>query len=196
MPSASPNKANMSSWGRPTTVSHPRALLQKPAQLTSSPPVTWDPSLFPQNNTNTVKLTIVNGTNSTQIGGSGGLANEKGYWTMELHDDYITQYHLTNNSKLTLFIESKDAEGNPSSNSGPKSGPVFVIMTNSTSNGTSHSGGGDNDVGKKAGIPVGLGVFLIAAAGLIFWFLRRRKRNAAGYLGKRSRSARMTGDES
>ncbi|KAL8900358.1 MAG: hypothetical protein Q9207_005728 [Kuettlingeria erythrocarpa] len=96
--------------------------------------VTWDPSLFPHNNTNTVKLTIFNGTNSTQIGGSGGLANEKGYWTMELFDDYVTQYHLTNNSNITLFIESKDAEGNPSSNSGPKSGPVFVLMTNSTSN--------------------------------------------------------------
>ncbi|KAL8742412.1 MAG: hypothetical protein Q9184_008260, partial [Pyrenodesmia sp. 2 TL-2023] len=157
---------------------------------------TWDPTLFPYNNTNIVKLMIANGTNSSQIGGSGGLANERGYWQMEMHEDYITEYHLTKNTNLTLFIESKDADGTPSSRSGSESGPVFVFVTNSTSNSTSNSDNGDDEIGKKAGIPVGLGVFLIAVAGFSFWFLRRRKRNAAGYMGKRSRSARMTGDES
>lgn len=56
---------------------------------------------------------------------------------------------------------------------------------------------GAKELGEKAGVPVGLGVFLIACAAGLFWFLRRRRNAKAGYLANRSRptTRRMTGDD-
>ncbi|KAL8920277.1 MAG: hypothetical protein Q9208_006345 [Pyrenodesmia sp. 3 TL-2023] len=153
--------------------------------------VTWDPRLFTHNSTITVSLKYANDTNRNDIWHQDRLINEQGYVKLKIYDEYLNGYG--NRTNVTLFITSEDADGKGDPR--PRSGPVFTMITHST-NGTSNSDNGDDEIGKKAGIPVGLGVFLIAVAGLIFWFLRRRKRNAAGYMGKRSRSARMTGDES
>ncbi|KAI4182302.1 MAG: hypothetical protein L6R41_006067 [Letrouitia leprolyta] len=176
--------------------------------------VTWDPHLFPHNST--VKIEVLPGNTTTTaknittetapLGFSPPLANEKGFWPMTVHDDYLDDNGTKNETSLTLFIIA-----NTTTSSSPdtdkdlpiiKSGPVFTLIT-FNKNTTSHeSHKGDNKIGEKAGIPVGLGIFLIAAAGLIFWFLRRRRNRQAGYLAKRSgslgggRARRMTGDES
>ncbi|KAL9595362.1 MAG: hypothetical protein Q9219_006488 [cf. Caloplaca sp. 3 TL-2023] len=157
--------------------------------------VTWDPTLFAYNSTNVVEVKHANTTTPTNptspdpanntennnLGYSAPLPNEKGFWTMEMHQEYLQDHR--NNTPLTLFIRSKSPSGEPVI----KSGPVFSLATmNATDvkNSTSSHGKG-NDLGEKAGIPVGLGVFLIAAAGLLFWFLRRRRNNSAGYMSKR-----------
>ncbi|KAL8719677.1 MAG: hypothetical protein Q9225_003352, partial [Loekoesia sp. 1 TL-2023] len=133
--------------------------------------VTWDPTLFTYNSTNVVEIKHANGTtNSSNLAYSAPLPNEKGYWVIEMSDDFLQNGH--NNTNLTLFIVS-------SSPHAVRSGPVFTLITNSTSNHTSH-GNSSKDLGEKAGIPVGLGIFLIAAAGLLFWFLRRRRNRSAG----------------
>lgn len=159
---------------------------------TDFPQVTWDPTLFVHNVTVIVELHTANGTNTSQIGGSGGLPNEKGYCPLLMNEDYVTQFGLRNNSNLTLFIHSTSEDGNPIH----KPGPVFMLITNSTSNHTSHGGNSSKELGEKAGIPIGLGILLIAAAGFIFWLLRRRRNTVAGYMVKPMRSTRMTGDES
>ncbi|KAL8726837.1 MAG: hypothetical protein Q9166_006453 [cf. Caloplaca sp. 2 TL-2023] len=185
----------------PTATCHKSSSL-KPAEDISNPfcepedgqtlkvgqtyPLSWDPSLFEFNSTNTVELQNSSGS---VIWSHVPVANEEG----QVNDFTMYPYYLqpgkTNDSNLTLFIHSVDADENPTT----KSGPVFTLITNATDsqNGTSH---GDNNIGEKAGIPVGLGVFLIAAAGLIFWLLRRRRNKSAGYMAKRKGVSRMTGD--
>ena len=106
-----------------------------------------------------------------------------------MYEEYLD--HGSNGTNLTLYLVS-----NSSDVDSPKirDGPVFSLITNSTDGQGSHKGG-DSKVGEKAGIPVGLGVFLIAVAALIFWFWRKKRGAGKGYLANRSRrGTRMTGD--
>lgn len=128
---------------------------------------------------------------------------------MTVHTDYLKEEkengngngNLKNETLLTLFITSNTSS--PTDAPIIKSGPVFTLITyNTTSTSTDNKGSGDDKLGEKAGVPVGLGIFLIAAAGLMFWFLRRRRNRQAGYLAKRGQHGgsrargMMTGDES
>ncbi|KAL8710756.1 MAG: hypothetical protein Q9220_004774 [cf. Caloplaca sp. 1 TL-2023] len=157
-------------------------------------PVSWDPALFTHNSTNMIELKHATEPNSTMIWSQSGVVNEVGQVNLFMHADYLLDGNK-NNTNLTLFIHSVDAEDVPTT----KSGPVFTLITNSTLLLTNHTSDGNSskELGEKAGIPLGLGVFLIAVAGLVFWYFRRRRNNAAGYMGKRTaNSSRMTGDES
>ncbi|KAL9592370.1 MAG: hypothetical protein Q9179_006784 [Wetmoreana sp. 5 TL-2023] len=153
-------------------------------------PILWDPTLFENNSTKIVELKQVNAS-SKILWNTAPLENEVGHTSLTIHPDYFQG----NGTKVTLFIHSPGDTGNMNPT---LSGPVFEILSNSTStNQTSHGGNSSKELGEKAGIPVGLGVFLIAAAGLIFWFLRRRKNNSAGYMAKREgRTSRTMGAES
>ncbi|KAL8956599.1 MAG: hypothetical protein Q9183_006269, partial [Haloplaca sp. 2 TL-2023] len=150
---------------------------------------TWDPRLFGADSENTVRLFYFNGDNRTQIFYTAPLTNDKFSTEISIAPDFLHGEH----TNLTLYLHATE----PLDDTAPSvlSGPIFVLNGNATNNGTSEDGGdGDKDIGKKAGIPVGLGVFLIAVAGLIFFFLRRRKNKTGGYMSKRSASSRMTGD--
>ncbi|KAL8850416.1 MAG: hypothetical protein Q9221_004648 [Calogaya cf. arnoldii] len=160
-------------------------------------PLTWDPTLFKQESTNSISLVIVHATedgkrNNTVIWKQDGVRNEEGKVTdFQVHqDDFENEaFGLKNATSLTLFIQS-DPSDEP-----VKSGPTLTLIVD-PKNANSTKSGKDSHIGEKAGIPVGLGVFLIAVAGLVFWFLRRRRNNSAGYLAKRKGVSRMTGDES
>ncbi|KAL8769072.1 MAG: hypothetical protein Q9209_004858 [Squamulea sp. 1 TL-2023] len=153
--------------------------------------LTWDPTLFEFDSTNTVELkTVTSADNSTVIWSQAGIRNEDGkVKEFLMHDDMFEDFDLKNGTNVTLFIKSDPSE-NPI-----WSGPTMtLIMDEKTAkNGTSK--GKDDRIGQKAGIPVGLGVFLIAVAGLVFWFIRRRRNRSAGYMAKRKGVSRMTGDE-
>ncbi|KAL8683541.1 MAG: hypothetical protein Q9186_000453 [Xanthomendoza sp. 1 TL-2023] len=161
-------------------------------------PVSWDPHLFKTNSSNSVKASLVTSsdasgkTNATVIWSHVPIANEIG----QVNDFIIRPEDLQgakNNTLITLFIVSESEElESPET----KSGPTLNLITNGTDSKNSTSHGKDSHIGENAGIPVGLGVFLIAAAGLIFWLIRRRKKNSAGYMAKRKGASRMTGDES
>ncbi|KAL8867457.1 MAG: hypothetical protein Q9198_008506 [Flavoplaca austrocitrina] len=165
------------------------------AKLTN--PVTWDPTLFANESTNNILLRIVTpadsdgNTESQVIWKHEGVRNEEGQVSDFLvhHDTFdAEEFGLKNNTNLTLFIKSEPSD------QPVWSGPTLTLLVNKNSkNGTKD--GKDNHIGEKAGIPVGLGVFLIAVAGLVFWFLRRRKNKSAGYMAKRKGGSRMTGDE-
>lgn len=159
--------------------------------LLTTLPVTWDPTLFAYNSTNKVELHRINGTNTSEIWSHSALVNEQGYVEMPIHDDYGA-----NGTNLTLYIHSIDEQnGDPTT----KSGPMLTLVSNSTTSNhtSSNDSSSSKQLGEKAGIPVGLGIVLIAAAGLIFWFLRRRRNKSAGYLANRPRgTTRMTGDGS
>ncbi|KAL9003446.1 MAG: hypothetical protein Q9188_003673, partial [Gyalolechia gomerana] len=110
---------------------------------------------------------------------------------MTVHTDYLKEEkengngngNLKNETLLTLFLTSFLTSNTSSPTDAPiiKSGPVFTLITyNTTSTSTNGKGSGDDKLGEKAGVPVGLGIFLIAAAGLVFWFLRRRRNRQAG----------------
>lgn len=159
-------------------------------------PVSWDPHLFTTNSSNSVKASVVlpadasGHTNETVIWSHVPVRNEDG----QVGDFIIRPEDLQgaqNNSNITLFISSEDEKNTVER----KSGPTLTLITHDK-NSTSHGGKTDH-LGEKAGIPVGLGIFVIAVAGLIFWLVRRRRNKSAGYMAKRGgRSARMTGDES
>ncbi|KAL9031058.1 MAG: hypothetical protein Q9180_006844 [Flavoplaca navasiana] len=160
-------------------------------------PLTWDPTLFANESTNNILLSIVtpadaDGVESTVIWKHEGVRNEEGQVSDFLvhHDTFeAEEFGLKNNTNLTLSIKS-DPSDQP-----VWSGPILTLIVDKNSkNGTKD--GKDSHIGEKAGIPVGLGVFLIAVAGLVFWFLRRRKNKSAGYMAKRKGGSRMTGDES
>ncbi|KAL8718412.1 MAG: hypothetical protein Q9181_008204, partial [Wetmoreana brouardii] len=150
--------------------------------------VSWDPTLFEKNSTYEIELYLANGTDN-RIWNTLPLETKVSHTPLKIAASYLQG----NGTNVTLFIH-------PTSGDDPLtlSGPVFTIITNSTDkNGTSHGGNSNKDLGEKAGIPVGLGIFLIAAAALIFWLLRRRRNNSAGYMAKRgTRTSRMTGEES
>ncbi|KAL8783473.1 MAG: hypothetical protein Q9213_004610 [Squamulea squamosa] len=154
--------------------------------------LTWDPTFFELDSTNDVELkTVSSADNSTVIWSHAGIRNEKGEVNdFFMHDDMFEDFKLKNGTNVTLFIKSDPSE------KPVWSGPTMtLIMDEKTAkNGTSK--GKDGHIGEKAGIPVGLGVFLIAIAGLVFWFLRRRRNRSAGYMAKRKGVSRMTGDES
>ncbi|KAL8657731.1 MAG: hypothetical protein Q9226_001630 [Calogaya cf. arnoldii] len=159
-------------------------------------PLTWDPTLFKQESTNNIFLEIVrandDGKNKTTVWKQEGVRNEEGKVTnFKVHQDTFEneKFGLKNATSLTLFIKS-DPSDNP-----VWSGPTLTLVVD-PKNANSTKSGKDSHIGEKAGIPVGLGVFLIAVAGLVFWFLRRRRNNSAGYLAKRKGASRMTGDES
>ncbi|KAL8798805.1 MAG: hypothetical protein Q9182_006377 [Xanthomendoza sp. 2 TL-2023] len=160
-------------------------------------PVSWDPHLFKPNSSNAVKASLVTPsdasgkTNETVIWSHVPIANEIG----QVDDFLIRPGDLLgahNNTQITLFIVSESDElDSPET----KSGPTLTLITNGTDTQNSTAHGNNSHIGEKAGIPVGLGIFLIAAAGLIFWLLRRRRNNSAGYMAKRKATSRM-GDES
>ncbi|KAL9576268.1 MAG: hypothetical protein Q9212_007243, partial [Teloschistes hypoglaucus] len=157
-------------------------------------PVTWDPTLFTPNSTNQIELKHENDTNGTMIWSQSGVANEAASVNLLMHEDYLQPPNKTN---LTLFIHS--VASGPDAQPLTKSGPVFTLITNATliSQEKAKGKSGAKELGEKAGVPVGLGVFfLIACAAGLFWFLRRRRNNQKGYLANRSRSTRrrMTGD--
>ncbi|KAL9048779.1 MAG: hypothetical protein Q9206_005847 [Seirophora lacunosa] len=143
--------------------------------------VTWDPTLFDPNSTNKVSFKYTNDTDASDTWQQEGLRNERGYVPLKIYPSYLE--NRPNNTNVTLFLASGDDQ--------VLIGPIFSIIA-PPSNSTSDEGSGSKDLGEKAGIPVGLGLFLIAVAGFVFWFLRRRRNKAAGYMGKRS--TRITGD--
>ncbi|KAL8914713.1 MAG: hypothetical protein Q9171_000726 [Xanthocarpia ochracea] len=150
--------------------------------------LTWDPTLLEFNSTNRIELRVVDdNANSPAIWSHAGVANEEGKVDDFLIHDDISLKNLT---ELTLFLVSEPS--NKNSLSGPRM--TLIIDKESAKNGTSK--GKDDRLGEKAGIPVGLGVFLIAVAGLVFWLLRRRRNKSAGYMAKRKGTSRMTGDDS
>ncbi|KAL8835807.1 MAG: hypothetical protein Q9176_006688 [Flavoplaca citrina] len=161
-------------------------------------PLTWDPTLFTNESTNNIFLRIVTPANSDGVVDSQviwshkGVRNEEGQVSDFLvHQDTFEaeDFGLKNNTNVTLFLES-----NPSDEP-VQTGPILTLIVdeNYSKNGTKD--GKDSHIGEKAGIPVGLGLFLIAVAGLVFWLLRRRKNKSAGYMAKRKGVSRMTGDE-
>ncbi|KAL8626468.1 hypothetical protein Q9189_007836 [Teloschistes chrysophthalmus] len=157
--------------------------------------VTWDPTLFTPNATNQIELKHENNTNGTMIWSQSGVVNEAGSVNLLMHEDYLQSPNRTN---LTLFIHS--VASGPDAQPLTKSGPVFTLITNATLVSQEKAKGkssGAKELGEKAGVPVGLGVFLIACAAGLFWFLRRRRNAKAGYLANRSRptTRRMTGDD-
>ncbi|KAI4117703.1 MAG: hypothetical protein LQ345_002127 [Seirophora villosa] len=143
--------------------------------------VTWDPTLFDPNSTNKVSFKYTNDTDASDTWQQEGLRNERGYVPLKIYPSYLE--NRPNNTNVTLFLASGDDQ--------VLIGPIFSIIA-PPSNSTSDKGSGSKDLGEKAGIPVGLGLFLIAVAGFVFWFLRRRRNKAAGYMAKRS--TRVTGD--
>lgn len=144
--------------------------------------MTWDPTLFDPNSTNKVSFKYTNDTEASDTWFTEGLRNERGYVPLRIYPSYLE--NRPNNTNVTLFLASGDDQ--------VLIGPIFSIIA-PPSNSTSDKGSGSSkDLGEKAGIPVGLGLFLIAVAGFVFWFLRRRRNKAAGYMGKRS--TRITGD--
>ncbi|KAI4107297.1 MAG: hypothetical protein LQ339_002695 [Xanthoria mediterranea] len=162
-------------------------------------PLTWDPTLFEFDSTNSIRLTTVTSadaegvTNNTVIWKQDGVRNENGQVpNFQIKAEDFQDFNLKNNTNLTLFMSSDPSDA-------PVwSGPTLTLILDAkiALNGTK-GGNGNNHIGEKAGIPVGLGVFLIAVAGLVFWFLRRRRNKSAGYMAKRKgTSSRMTGDES
>ncbi|KAL8946444.1 MAG: hypothetical protein Q9222_007165, partial [Ikaeria aurantiellina] len=130
-------------------------------------PVSWDPTLFTYNSTNMIELKHANEPNSTMIWSQSGVVNEVGQVNLFMHKDFLLHDNeeYKNNTNLTLYIHSVDAEDVPTT----KSGPVFTLITNASLllNHTS-DGNSSKELGEKAGIPLGLGVFLIAVAGLVF----------------------------
>ncbi|KAL8920149.1 MAG: hypothetical protein Q9172_004631 [Xanthocarpia lactea] len=150
--------------------------------------LTWDPTLLEFNSTNRIELRLVDdNASSPAIWSHAGVANEEGKVDdFLIHDDNS----LKNGTELTLFLVSEPSDKNALS--GPRM--TLIIDEENAKNGTSN--GKDDRLGEKAGIPVGLGVFLIAVAGLVFWFLRRRRNKSAGYMAKRKGTSRMTGDDS
>ncbi|KAL8645972.1 MAG: hypothetical protein Q9210_006407, partial [Variospora velana] len=145
--------------------------------------ITWDPTLFKPNSTTTVSFKYSNATNDKDTWQQNRLLNEQGFTPLTIYPSYLE--NRPNNTNITLFLASGDDQ--------IKIGPVFALIT-APSNATSDDEGDDDkDLGQKAGIPVGLGIFLIAVAGFVFWFLRRRRIRAAGYMAKRG-GTRMTGD--
>ncbi|KAL8661528.1 MAG: hypothetical protein Q9202_005537 [Teloschistes flavicans] len=157
--------------------------------------VTWDPTLFTPNATNQIELKHENDTNGTMIWSQSGVVNELAHVSLKMHEDFLQSPNRTN---LTLFIHSvaPDNDDDPTANQPvTKSGPVFTLITNATLVSQEKAKSGAKQMGEKAGIPVGLGVFLVALAGALFWFLRRRRNRKEGYMAKRSRTRRMTGDE-
>ncbi|KAL8863157.1 MAG: hypothetical protein Q9178_000532 [Gyalolechia marmorata] len=155
---------------------------------TSASNVTWDPTLLEFNSTNRIELRLVDdNANSRAIWSHAGVANEEGKVDdFLIHDDI----NLKNGTELTLFLVSEPSNNNALS--GPRM--TLILDEENAKNGTSK--GKDDRLGEKAGIPVGLGVFLIAVAGLVFWLLRRRRNKSAGYMAKRKGTSRMTGDDS
>ncbi|KAL8992616.1 MAG: hypothetical protein Q9169_006962 [Polycauliona sp. 2 TL-2023] len=164
-------------------------------------PLTWDPTLFNSESTVSVRLSPVvsadeeGNTNTTIIWKHQGVRNEVGKVDdFQIHEDDFEAFNLKNNTRVTLFISSAPSDKPDVIDKPVMSGPtLFVVVSDDyAKNGTNS----DSHIGEKAGIPVGLGVFLIAVAGLVFWFLRRRRNKSAGYMSKRKGAARMTGDES
>ncbi|KAI4233142.1 MAG: hypothetical protein LQ352_008277, partial [Teloschistes flavicans] len=110
-----------------------------------------------------------------------GVVNELAHVSLKMHEDFLQSPNRTN---LTLFIHSV-APDDDDQNAQPvtKSGPVFTLITNATLVSQEKAKSGNNgakEMGEKAGIPVGLGVFLVALAGALFWFLRRRRNRKEG----------------
>ncbi|KAL8965503.1 MAG: hypothetical protein Q9197_006480, partial [Variospora fuerteventurae] len=129
--------------------------------------VTWDPTLFEPESTNTVSFKYSNATTDKDTWRQDRLPNEQGFTPLTIYPSYLE--NRPNNTNITLFLASGDDQ--------IKIGPVFALITAPS---TDDEDDGDNDLGQKAGIPVGLGIFLIAVAGFVFWFLRRRRNRAAG----------------
>lgn len=138
-------------------------------QLTITP-VTWDPSHFSSQNIK-LELKLANDSNGTDEWSQDDVPNKPGAYNIQLLPDLLRGENGTN---FTLFA----VDG-----AHIFDGPQFSLITNSTAK--EHKKG-DDKVGEKAGIPVGLGIFLIAVAGLLFWFIRRRRAGKKGYLANRS----------
>ncbi|KAI4265915.1 MAG: hypothetical protein L6R38_009090, partial [Xanthoria sp. 2 TBL-2021] len=130
-------------------------------------PLTWDPTLFEFDSTNSIRLSPVTSadadgtTNNTVIWKQDGVRNENGQVpNFQIHVKDIKDFDLKNNTNLTLFIESDPSNG-------PVwSGPTMTLIIDEKTANNGTKGGKDSYIGEKAGIPVGLGVFLIAVAGL------------------------------
>ncbi|KAL8660777.1 MAG: hypothetical protein Q9168_008429, partial [Polycauliona sp. 1 TL-2023] len=144
-------------------------------------PLTWDPLLFKFDSTISITLMPVvsanadGETNNTVIWRQDGVRNEKGQVdNFQIHEADFKDFNLKNDTKLTLFIDS-DPSDQP-----VQSGPTLILVVNDELAKNSTKNGSNNHIGEKAGIPVGLGLFLIAVAGLVFWFLRRRRNKSAG----------------
>ncbi|KAI4210342.1 MAG: hypothetical protein LQ351_006791 [Letrouitia transgressa] len=134
-------------------------------------PITWDPSHF-SSKTITLELKLSNDLNGPNKWSQDDVPNSPGTYDIQLFPDLL---HGENNTQFTLFALDGPTQF---------SGPVFSLITNATTKGHKK---GDDRVGEKAGIPVGLGIFLIAVAGLLFWFIRRRRgQGKKGYLANRS----------
>lgn len=94
-------------------------------------------------------------------------------------------------ANLTLFLVSLDA-GNTST---VHSGPVMTLFDDSTATNSSSASGGSSaskKLGESVGIPIGLIVFFVAVAGLVF-FLVRKRRSGQGHLHGRSPSQLIGG---
>ena len=104
--------------------------------------------------------------------------NINGRANISIYEDFLAG-DSTVNLTLSLAVSSPDEPRYA------KPGPTIVLENKKASNGSSDSNSGsEEELSQKVGIPIGLVVFLVILAGLIFFVLRRRRAGAKLLTGK------------
>ncbi|KAG8530910.1 uncharacterized protein KY384_004267 [Bacidia gigantensis] len=157
--------------------------------------VSWDPLRNEANSSNIVEIYATSFLEETTEGWpliqhsalyrSPNVPNANGETTIETSKAWLNGTKLANLT-MRLAVTPPPEKGAPES----KLGPFILLMDTAGSNSTSPSSESHNKkLGEKVGIPVGLILVLIVIAGLAFFFIRRRRRNA-DYLSRKSHTQR------
>ncbi|KAL9065646.1 MAG: hypothetical protein Q9161_008090 [Pseudevernia consocians] len=156
--------------------------------------VTWDTSLFEDGANNTVQVYNVDATDLNSPGTADILAslnatNFEGSVFLNMSSAWLSS-QPTANLTIALIV---DQEGRD-----PEifAGPVFTLLSTSSSDSThsepSSAPSSGKKLGEKVGLPIGL-VFLIVAAIAVAFFVCFRKRRGKGYGTGKSLRQRVSG---
>ena len=149
--------------------------------------VSWDPSLFVTNYTNTISIYCQNGTgtdDSQKLVTNFTAPNSEGALILQTLSEWL------NGSDSASFNISMTSELLHSTEDGARLvGPI--IRMERESNSTKTPSKSSKKIGEEAGIPAGLVLLLVAIAALAGFYYIRKHRAQQGYTGSKVRNQRI-----